>query len=110
MGQPVLWKQDLTPAEQEVLWFSINTAEGPLRPSGKWLMEEMRKYNHLQRRITEKMNGSFVPLQTQVPKTLDYFYDDCHFTDKGSRLAARQIEPAVLSVVKKTGRKRGLMV
>ena len=51
LGQPVLWKEEMTSEEVGALWFSVSTGEGPVRPSGAWLLREMGRYNALQESI-----------------------------------------------------------
>jgi lysophospholipase L1-like esterase len=95
VGQPVIWKDDaeFTPAERDALWFPVNTASGYVRPSGAWLQREMGKYNDAQLQEAEIRDFDFV--QPLIPKTLEFFYDDCHYTDKGSQLLANAVAPTL---------------
>ena len=109
LAQPVLWKNNLSQREKQVLWFSIGSKDGPVRMSGNWLENEMKKYNLIQKELAEKNNQYYIPLDLFIPKELDYFFDDCHFTDKGSYAMASAIYPTLLSIVEKTAIKRGLI-
>lgn len=96
LGQPTLWKPDPTPEELGSFWFSVNTPDGPVRPSMSWLVAEMDKYNAIQKAEAEALGFDYVDLAAAVPRTLDYFFDDCHFTDKGSEKVAAVVLPTLL--------------
>lgn len=108
LGQPVLWKPAMTPEESRALWFHVNTASGPVRPSTAWLDGEMRRYNEVQRREAERQKAEYVPLDRLLPRNLGTFFDDCHFTDAGNVLVAEAIHPVVASVVRRVVQRRGL--
>lgn len=100
LGQPVLWNDEMTPAEAATLWLPVNTLLGPVRPSAAWLLTEMRKYNDAQERISSRHGASYVDLDSRIPKTLEYYFDDCHYTDAGSRLVASIVFPVLRSQVR----------
>lgn len=103
LGQPVLWKADLTPAERHALWFQVLTPQGPVRASGSWLAAEMARYNDVQRRLAERRGFVYLDLDERIPKDLDHYIDDCHYTDLGSHEVAREVlrvvEPRVARLV-----------
>jgi lysophospholipase L1-like esterase len=103
LGQPVLWKDVLTPKEYNTLWFSINTPNGLVRPATSWLVNEMHKYNRVQQQIAEKYGFTYVDLDAVIPKTLDYYFDDCHFTDSGSARVAGAVFPPLAQLLKARG-------
>ena len=105
-GQPVIWKPSMTKQEQQACWFAARSATGEVRASGRWLQEEMRRFNGMQKEIAESHGQTFVDLQSKIPSSLEIFYDDCHFTDAGSALIARELLPAALAVVKSVSRPR----
>ena len=41
----------------------------------------------------------YIDLDREVPKTLEYFFDDCHYTDIGSKKIASVIYRAIKSQV-----------
>ncbi len=96
-GQPVLWKELMTEEEQQARWFVVRSANGDVRASGRWLYNEMRRFNDVQKDIAESAGQTFVDLQTLIPASLEVFYDDCHFTDAGNILVAKQVLPSVLT-------------
>lgn len=44
-----------------------------------------------------KMN--YINLDDKIPKTSEYFFDDCHFTDLGSITVADNILPVLITVI-----------
>jgi len=109
MAQPVLWKTVLSEEERKALWFYINTPEGDVRMSSKWLYNEMNKYNQVQKLVAEENDCTYIPLDTLIPKNLIYFFDDCHFTDKGSYEVALAISPYVSAVIEEVARNKKLI-
>lgn len=109
LGQPVLWKPQMSEEEHGVLWFGVATPDGPVRTSSAWLSREMARYNEVQARVAAEYGMMYVDLDSLVPKDLDIYFDDCHFTDKGSRTIASQLLPFVVEVVKQTANRRGLV-
>ena len=95
LGQPVLWKEEMTPAEAATLWLPVNTQLGPVRPPTAWMLTEMRRYNDAQKRIAARHGAAYVDLDSEVPKTLEYYFDDCHYTDAGSSLVASVVFSAL---------------
>ena len=95
LGQPVLWKNSMNTEELEALWFFVNTKRGFIRPSGSWLLNEIQRYNNAQKQLAEFNNALYIDLDTQIPKTLEYYFDDCHYTDLGSRKVASAVFPEV---------------
>jgi lysophospholipase L1-like esterase len=88
LGQPVLWKEEMTQMEAAALWLPVNSLLGPVRPSTAWLLAEMHRYNDAQSKIAARYGAPYVDLDSEIPKTLEYYFDDCHYTDAGSRLVA----------------------
>ncbi len=95
LGQPVLWKPRLSTDEAAALWFPVATPEGNVSPSGAWLAAEMARYNEAQRRHAQALGADYLDLDRRIPKDLDHYFDDCHFTDRGSALVAEQVLPLV---------------
>ena len=60
----------------------------------------MARYNEAQRNTAEVRGVPYVDLDARIPKTLDYYFDDCHYTDRGSRAVALAVLPALTETVK----------
>ena len=103
LGQPVLWQADMPEEIIKQLWFSISTSTGPISASGQWLHKEMERYNTGQQKIARNTGAYYRGLDDLIPKTLDYYFDDCHFTDKGSKKVAMSILPVLSKVVTAPG-------
>ena len=99
MGQPVLWHAGISREQTEALWFAIQSRQGPVRASGAWLEREMSRYNHVQAELARAAGVPFVDLDHMIPKDLEHYFDDCHLTDRGSRLVAERLEPVVAAQV-----------
>jgi lysophospholipase L1-like esterase len=99
LGQPVIWKPEMPPEEYKNLWFWMNSSNGPARPSTSWLLQQIQKYNRLQQELAEKYGFSYVDLDAAIPKTLEYYFDDCHYTDKGSARVAEAVLPTLSKVL-----------
>jgi lysophospholipase L1-like esterase len=111
LGQPTLWSPDPTQEEEAVLWFGVETPKGKVRPSGRWLAQEMARYNSILEGVAVRREVSYLNLEARIPRTLDYFIDDCHFTDLGSERISDAILPVVGALqprpVAVTGKTRG---
>lgn len=105
--QPVLWARDLGEKEKKALWFVVSTPEGPVRPTLSWLEDEMARYNHEQARLAKLHGAKFIDLEASVPNTLEYFSDDCHFTDRGNVAVAELIEPTIAELVERVIESKG---
>ena len=100
LGQPVLWQTTMPDDAAEKLWFSVSTKNGPVRASGRWLEQEMARYNNTQQSIASENGDHYIDLDSLIPKTLDYYFDDCHFTDEGSREVSMNLLPVLSNIIK----------
>jgi len=87
MTQPTLW-QDPMPPELEAL-----TRNQPICLTGRCVASEdlargMASYNEALLDVCAEVGAECIDLASLVPKTAEYFYDDMHFTEKGSALVA----------------------
>jgi hypothetical protein len=65
-------------------------------PSPKSLTKAMSQINQASKKIADENNIPFVDIESQVPKTTEYFYDDVHYTTKGNALVANIIYKAIV--------------
>ena len=100
MSQPVIWKENMSLEEKELLWFPIVGSDGSVRPGTKWLAEENNRYNNAQKQVADHYNMTFLDLDKKIPKLLEFFFDDCHFTDIGSKRVADEIFAVVYEKIK----------
>jgi lysophospholipase L1-like esterase len=99
LSQPTLWSAHASEEEQAALWFGIQTPAGKVRPDGAWLSREMARYDSILEAVAAHRSISFVDLATRIPRSLEYFFDDCHFTDKGSRQVALEVMETVALLI-----------
>ena len=83
MTEPNLYKEPMTPAERSRLYMLNREAVGPDR---QWSLATARRamasYNGAVRRIAIEEGVRLIDLESEVPKTLEYFSDDVHYRDR----------------------------
>ena len=95
MTQPSLWRADLTPAEQEMLWMG-GVGEFQSEPGHDYysvaaLAGAMKMFNEVTLEVCREQGLSCVDLATVVPADSKIFYDDCHFGRTGADKIARAV-------------------
>ena len=99
LSQPTLWSADASEEEQAVLWFGVHTPAGKVRPDGAWLSREMARYDSILEAVALRRAISFLDLAARIPRNLEYFFDDCHFTDRGSQQVALELIGTVAALI-----------
>lgn len=100
LTQPVLWRADLTPAEDAMLWMG-GTRDLKHSPPGTpyydagALAGGMEAYNRTLMRIGAETGTTCLDLAAVIPKSTTYFFDDCHFTDAAQPLIADVVAAAL---------------
>jgi hypothetical protein len=91
-SQPFLYRDDLDETELAALWFpeSFCAIDGS-QPDIPSMINGMKAFNETSKRIAELHEVPFIDLEKSVPKSLDYFIDDVHYTEKGNRVMAEVI-------------------
>src|SRR5207302_170735 len=84
--RPVRWDRDLAEREQALLWFGRLGSGAYL--SVARLREGMDGYNERLRAVCAQEGVEYVDLGSMNGRA-EYFYDDCHFNEAGSRVADR---------------------
>lgn len=95
MTQPVLWRDDLTPDEESLLWMG-GVGDFRARPGSTYytpaaMARGMDAYNAQLLEVCERIGADCFDLAAEIPKTTEYFWDDCHFTDRGQAAVAEAI-------------------
>jgi hypothetical protein len=106
LGQPTLWKEQILPEEEAVLWFFVDTSDGRVRADTAWMAAEMHRYNEVQREHALRHDARYLDLGALVPKTRKVFFDDAHFTDHGNRVVAEKVFPVVREALEEAARAR----
>jgi len=103
MTQPVLWHPGMTEEEKELLWMGgvgdFRRVPGSLYYEPEALARGMEAYNARLRDVCVETGADCVDLAAAVPRTADFFWDDCHFTDEGQALVADTLAPVVRTVL-----------
>jgi len=99
MTHPVLWRADLTDAEKARLWMGgaadFRSHPGSLYYEPAALARGLDAYNARLLEVCREAGAHCVDLAAVVPKTTEYFWDDCHVTDRGQALIAETLARAL---------------
>ncbi|MEN6374713.1 MAG: hypothetical protein ABFD75_08030 [Smithella sp.] len=89
MTQPSLWKKDMTAEEKNLLWYGwIESQKSKRYYSVAALMKGMQAYNDTLLKVCRTRGIECIDLAEKFPRSSAIFYDDVHFTDKGSLMTA----------------------
>jgi lysophospholipase L1-like esterase len=93
LTQPTLWRDNLGAEELVSLWLGyVGPLENPRGYSSPAeLAVAMSRFNGELLRTAQEAHVEAFDLAAHVPKTTANFYDDCHFTNEGSRVVAEKI-------------------
>lgn len=84
-SQPHIFRRDLGPREREVLLFAIaQQMDDGRMASLESMIQGFDLFNGTARQVAEENGIPFLDLESAVPKTLDFFYDDVHYTPQGN--------------------------
>ena len=82
MDQPNAYKIDISENLKSRLWMTPLFQDYALPFDD--LMNISNLYNNWLKDEVLRNNINFVPLSSKIPPKLEYFFDDVHFTEKGS--------------------------
>lgn len=95
LTQPTFWRDDLTEAEQNLLWMggvgNFQKEPGHAYYSAGALAKAMAMFNETLLAVCKDRGLVCVDLAAEVPKTTEFFYDDCHFGQRGAEKIATVI-------------------
>ncbi|MBI1786488.1 MAG: SGNH/GDSL hydrolase family protein [Acidobacteria bacterium] len=94
LTQPTMWRSDLPPDLMPWLWFG-RVRDGFADASD--LAAAMDRYNQTLLDRCRKKGMECLDIAPALPKDLSSFFDDCHFTENGSRLVAQAVANYLLS-------------
>jgi len=93
--QPSLWREDLPPSLQRLLWYggTGDFQNQPNRPyySAAALQKGLERYNETLRTFCRARGLACIDLSPCLPKDTTVFYDDMHFNTAGADLVAEII-------------------
>lgn len=92
LTQPVLWREQTAEEEEHLLWFGW-------LPDGTYLTarrlrEGMDEFNRVMTEVCSSESIECVDLSPMSGR-VEFFYDDCHFTEAGARDVARRVTAAL---------------
>jgi lysophospholipase L1-like esterase len=97
VSQGHLYQENMDIRTQNKLWMDRTFCEkNNTFPNSRSLAKAMDVYNLTTKAISEKYQIQFVHAEKNLPKDLDYFVDDVHYTTKGSMKLAKMIGDAIL--------------
>jgi hypothetical protein len=97
VSEPYLYRDDLTAAEREVLVMARTCDEDGRRPDVSSLKRGMDAFNGRARDVADACGARFFDLEKAIPKSLDYFFDDVHYTTKGNAAVATAVGNEVVN-------------
>ncbi len=89
--QPFLYRDDLEPHERSLLWTPISHQWDGKRVSVGSMIDGMRTFNAATIEVARERGVGHVDLEAAMPKTLEYMYDDVHYTAKACDLIAERM-------------------
>ena len=111
--QPSLYKPDMSADERAVLVFGKKFCACPQNllqkryPSPQSLGAAQRAFNAVARRVASAEGVVLVDAEQRVPKDLDHFSDDVHYTEQGARLLAQLVADTLVDARLVTPRRPG---
>ena len=89
-SQPYLYRADLNEAEADALVFpAVFCVQDGRYPDTASMIRGMNAFNAVAAAVAEAESVLFVDLEKAIPKDLDHFVDDVHYTVRGNDLVAR---------------------
>lgn len=86
--QPSTWNSRVDPKAAEWHWMTYR--EGVTYPP-EWMDEALEKYNDVMRRLSAENGTPVLDLARSMEKSLEFFYDDCHFNISGAQHAGEAL-------------------
>ncbi|MCG3199411.1 MAG: hypothetical protein HUU16_05165 [Candidatus Omnitrophica bacterium] len=92
MTEPSLYQENLSEEAKARLWCGFQPREG-INPSVLSLMRGMNVYCEAVRSLGSELGVEVIDLEREIPKSLEFLFDDVHFTVKGCERASAVIAP-----------------
>lgn len=100
LTQPSIWRADLSPAEQDLLWMGWVGWKAQRRGFAPVadLARAMGAYNQTLLSVCREDRLECYDVAAAIPKDTSAFYDDCHFNAGGARMVAEFLAARLLAV------------
>ena len=103
--QPFFYRPDLTEDERRVIKLPQElTTDGARQADLSSMANGMNQFNEVVRRLAKEKKLPLVDAEPALPKTLEFFKDDVHYTPKGSQRLAEQVAKMIKRIFESTGR------
>lgn len=94
MTQPYLLKESMTKAERSKLVFASGLCRessgfSTIQPSTASLRNSLEAFNHAARSIAAAEGVDVIDAEKSVPKDIEHFVDDVHYTERGATIVAQ---------------------
>lgn len=90
--QPYLYREDLREEELRRIFFSkLHCSVKNKYPSLKSMINSIKLFNRATKNLADQNDIYFLSLESRVPKNLNYFTDDVHYTQRGNILIANEL-------------------
>lgn len=86
--QQSTWNSTVDPSVKDWYWM---LAIGGKRYQDKYMDDALRSYNVAMKNVAKELSTPVFDLEKYIPRSLEYFYDDVHFTVKGGQYAAQEL-------------------
>jgi lysophospholipase L1-like esterase len=99
MSQPSLYKENPDPKILPLLYMLNNEAIGRDKQwTYQTALNGFMRYKEIIAGVARARNVAYIDLDSLIPKTPEYFYDDVHYTDKAYPLLAQAITEHLLAL------------
>jgi hypothetical protein len=102
LTQPMLWKPDITQAEEDLLWLGgqgdFQAEPNHAYYSARALSEAMTRFNQALKEVCEVRQVQCIDLAAEIEPTTENYFDDAHFTEVGSRKVGLAVAKHLRSV------------
>ena len=96
VSQPYIYKDEVSPEEKATLWMQKDVCEQDgFTPDIESMGMAMDAYNARAAQVASKYNATFLHGEPALPKTLEYFVDDVHYTPTGAKALATVIADGI---------------
>jgi lysophospholipase L1-like esterase len=100
-NQPTLYRKNLSDTEKKTIYFPIlHCTRDNKSPSLNSVANAMQRFNNTTREIAKHNDIHFIDLEKEIPKNLEYFTDDVHYTDKANKKIAQILYGFIASKIK----------
>lgn len=90
LTMPSSYAEPMAPGLDARLWMG-NQDHGRVNADVATMRRGMALFNEATREVAREEGVLLLDLADAVPRDLDHFYDDCHYTARGSRVVAEQL-------------------